>query len=74
VGCAGDGRYGVALAITVATLPNNRAQESTMSKIDDAADKMKKGTDKAADATKDAAKNAGEKVKNTGDAIKKQGQ
>ena len=27
-----------------------------MSKIDDAADKMKKGTDKAADATKDAAR------------------
>ena len=52
---------------------NPGAVENPMSKIDDAADNVKKGTDKAADAAKDAAKNAGEKIENAGDKIKKEG-
>jgi hypothetical protein len=43
-----------------------------MSKIDDAADRVKDATDKAADATKDAAKKTGETV-DAGKAIKKEG-
>lgn len=47
--------------------------EACMSKIDDAADKVKSGTDKAAEKTKDAANSAGDKMKNAGDKLKKQG-
>jgi hypothetical protein len=44
-----------------------------MSKIDDAADKVKNATGKTADAAKDAAKQTGEKIQDVGKAIKKQG-
>jgi hypothetical protein len=44
-----------------------------MSKIDEAADKVKKDTDAAANAAKEAASNTGKKVKDAGEAIKKQG-
>jgi hypothetical protein len=61
---------GARIASLVAVIQRGRV---TMSKIDDAADKVKRGTDKAADATKNAAKQGGEKIKNAGNQIKKQG-
>ena len=44
-----------------------------MSKIDDAADKVKSATTKTADAAKGAAKKTGEKIQDAGKAAKKQG-
>jgi len=44
-----------------------------MSRIDDAAAKIKKGTDKVADAAKDAAQKTGETLKDAGKAVKKEG-
>jgi ABC-type transporter Mla subunit MlaD len=60
-------------AATSASPLVRHTKETTMSKIDDAADKVKNATDKTADAAKDAAKQTGEKIQEAGKAIKKQG-
>ena len=69
-------RHGALIArieTTVGIIQAVPSGETSMSKIDDAANKVKRGTDKPAAATKDAAKAAGNKVKNAGDKIKEQG-
>jgi hypothetical protein len=44
-----------------------------MSKIDDAAARVKKGTDKVADAAKAGARKTGQALKDAGKAVKKEG-